>query len=601
MTSRNALIVRGGWDGHQPVRRPSSSSRSSRRTASTCGSRSRRPVYADADYLATVDLIVQVNTMNTIEKEEFAGPAARRAERHGHGGLARRHRRLVPQHLRLPAHDRRPVRPPRRQATRPAEGRAVRQLHPLHREHHRARRRRIRSPRASRTSTWSPSSTGCCTTTTTTCWRPRRSRCGRGTPGTARSPRRRSGRGLGQGPHLRLDSRPQLDILRGAARAHDHREGACCGRPADDMSAPLRVGMIGVGIISKQYFESLARLRACSSRRSPTSMRPRGRCGRGRAAASPRARSTSCSLGRRRHRAQPDDPRRARRGRPARARRGQARLRREAARRSRPPRPRPLIEAAAAAGVRVGCAPDTVLGTGIQTARRVIDDGPIGEALGASRSWSAPGHERWHPAPDFYYQPGGGPLYDMGPYYLTSLVHSARARRAGLGRARRSARERVIATGSARGHRDTGRRRHARHRAARARIGRLSTVTVSFEVWATRGAAVRGVRHAGTLAVPDPNRFSESVEVFTATSGEWAVVPESAGWPQCGPRLWPRRHGRGDRGRHAAPRLRRASVPRARHHGVDPHRLGVRPGRSAVQQGRAAGGRGAFRRSVSRS
>jgi predicted dehydrogenase len=76
---------------------------------------------------------------------------------------------------------------------------------------------------------------------------------------------------------------------------------------------------------------------------------------------------------------------------------------------------RPLIQAQVG-GLRLGCAPDTVLGTGTQTARRVIDDGVIGEALGASVHWSAPGHEEWHPAPGFYYQPGGGPLYDMGPY-----------------------------------------------------------------------------------------------------------------------------------------------------------------------------------------
>lgn len=83
---------------------------------------------------------------------------------------------------------------------------------------------------------------------------------------------------------------------------------------------------------------------------------------------------------------------------------------------------RKVLEAAAAAGAVVGCVPDTVLGTGIQTARKAIDDGLIGTPISATATMMTPGHERWHPNPDFYYQPGGGPLLDMGPYYVSALV-----------------------------------------------------------------------------------------------------------------------------------------------------------------------------------
>jgi predicted dehydrogenase len=194
---------------------------------------------------------------------------------------------------------------------------------------------------------------------------------------------------------------------------------------------------------------------------------------------------------------------------------------------------RPLIEAQAG-GLRVGSAPDTVLGTGIQTARRVIDDQVIGEVLGASVHWSAPGHERWHPAPGFYYQPGGGPLYDMGPYYLTSLVHLLGPVARVSGVARRSTRERVIATGPNAGavlpvDVDTHVTALLEHKS-----GVSTTVTVSFEVWATRAPKFEVYGSQGTVAVPDPNRFSEAVEVFTATSGEWGVVPESAGYRNAG-------------------------------------------------------------------
>lgn len=83
---------------------------------------------------------------------------------------------------------------------------------------------------------------------------------------------------------------------------------------------------------------------------------------------------------------------------------------------------RAVLDAAAAAGVTIGCAPDTVLGAGVQTVRKLIDDGWIGRPVSATAFMQCPGHESWHPDPGFYYAPGGGPLFDMGPYYLSALI-----------------------------------------------------------------------------------------------------------------------------------------------------------------------------------
>jgi predicted dehydrogenase len=82
-----------------------------------------------------------------------------------------------------------------------------------------------------------------------------------------------------------------------------------------------------------------------------------------------------------------------------------------------------LLSAAEQQGVRVGSAPDTFLGAGLQTARALLDEGAIGTPHSGSVFMLSPGHEHWHPEPDFYYQRGGGPLFDMGPYYLTALVN----------------------------------------------------------------------------------------------------------------------------------------------------------------------------------
>jgi len=81
-----------------------------------------------------------------------------------------------------------------------------------------------------------------------------------------------------------------------------------------------------------------------------------------------------------------------------------------------------LVAEAKKRGLRVGNAPDTFLGAGIQTCRKLIDDGAIGRPVAATAFMMSRGHEGWHPSPEFYYKAGGGPMFDMGPYYLTALV-----------------------------------------------------------------------------------------------------------------------------------------------------------------------------------
>jgi predicted dehydrogenase len=194
----------------------------------------------------------------------------------------------------------------------------------------------------------------------------------------------------------------------------------------------------------------------------------------------------------------------------------------------------PVLARAAALGLRVGSAPDTVLGTGIQTARVLLDDGRIGDPVAAAVAWSAPGHELWHPAPAFYYQPGGGPLFDMGPYYLTSLVTFFGPVVRVSGVAGRSGRQRTVATGPNAGSAvpvdvDT----HVTAVLEQA-SGVVSTVTVSFEVWATRIPLFEVHGTGGTLAVPDPNRFSDPVLVATADDREFREAPVVAGYADAG-------------------------------------------------------------------
>ena len=82
-----------------------------------------------------------------------------------------------------------------------------------------------------------------------------------------------------------------------------------------------------------------------------------------------------------------------------------------------------LVRIAEEKGLMLGGAPDTFMGAGIQTCRKLIDDGFIGDVIGSACFMICHGHESWHPDPEFYYKRGGGPMMDMGPYYITALVN----------------------------------------------------------------------------------------------------------------------------------------------------------------------------------
>ncbi len=191
---------------------------------------------------------------------------------------------------------------------------------------------------------------------------------------------------------------------------------------------------------------------------------------------------------------------------------------------------RRMMDAASRAGVRIGSAPDTVLGTGIQTARAVIDGGRIGRPIAATAVMVTPGHEAWHPNPDFYYRPGGGPLLDMGPYYITALIQLLGPVRSVVGSASRLRSERTIATGDRAGERIpvevqthvTGVLEH--------HSGALSTITTSFDAAATTAAPIEVHGELATLAAPDPNKFDGEVRFFERSTRTWESLGVAAGY-----------------------------------------------------------------------
>jgi predicted dehydrogenase len=191
---------------------------------------------------------------------------------------------------------------------------------------------------------------------------------------------------------------------------------------------------------------------------------------------------------------------------------------------------RDVLRAAELAGARVGGAPDTVLGTGVQTARQALDTGLIGEPTAAVGTFLCPGHEAWHENPDYYYASGGGPLLDMGPYYVTALVTLLGPVVSVVGASNRPRQTRTIATGPRAGQTvpvsvDTHVSALLTHAS-----GAVTTLTTSFDAVATQAAKLEVHGPEGTLSVPDPNYFTGQVRHFPLGGEGWSDLPVSAGY-----------------------------------------------------------------------
>ena len=182
------------------------------------------------------------------------------------------------------------------------------------------------------------------------------------------------------------------------------------------------------------------------------------------------------------------------------------------------------LEAAQAHGRRVGCAPDTFLGGGIQTCRKLIDDGAIGQPIAATAFMTTPGHERWHPEPDFYYQVGGGPMLDMGPYYLTALVNLLGPIDRVTGTTRITYPERTITSQPKHGQKITVEVPTHVTGLMNFSNGAIGTIVTSFDVWGANLPRIEIYGSEGSLSVPDPNRFDGPVHLLKAGEQEWQDI-----------------------------------------------------------------------------
>jgi predicted dehydrogenase len=188
-----------------------------------------------------------------------------------------------------------------------------------------------------------------------------------------------------------------------------------------------------------------------------------------------------------------------------------------------------LLVSAGRHGLRVGCAPDTFLGTAYEKAREVIARGDIGVPLGATAAMLVGGADTWHPNADFFFRAGGGPMLDLAPYYLTAIASLLGPFAAATGFAETPTPERTLAVGPRAGERFAVDVPTYVAAALRLASGAIATLTVSFESRGQYDSRMTVHGTEGALSLPDANQFEGELRMFNG-GGEWETVPyESRG------------------------------------------------------------------------
>lgn len=204
---------------------------------------------------------------------------------------------------------------------------------------------------------------------------------------------------------------------------------------------------------------------------------------------------------------------------------------------------RRVVQDAEARGLMLGCAPDTFLGAGGRLSRQLIDAGALGKVLSGTAFVLSHGMEHWHPDPIFFFKPGGGPVLDLGPYYITALVNLlgpvARVfAMTGAGFPERL----VTAEGPRKGHRIAVETPTSALSLLEFAAGAHIVFGASWDVWKHSHPSIELYGTEGSLRVPDPNFFGGAVEIADK-GGDWIVHETSSlplgaiNWPDEAPRF----------------------------------------------------------------
>ena len=184
-----------------------------------------------------------------------------------------------------------------------------------------------------------------------------------------------------------------------------------------------------------------------------------------------------------------------------------------------------LVALAKEKGLVIGGAPDTFMGAGIQTCRKLIDEGLIGEVVGGRCAMASHGVETWHPDPDFYYQRGGGPLFDMGPYYITALINLLGGIKSVYGYHRTAYQTRLITAKPHEGEIIQVNTPTHIESFLTFDSGAVVSLLTSFDVYNTKQTNIEIYGTKGTLYVPDPNCFDGKITFYNGETRQTEEYP----------------------------------------------------------------------------
>lgn len=184
-----------------------------------------------------------------------------------------------------------------------------------------------------------------------------------------------------------------------------------------------------------------------------------------------------------------------------------------------------LRDAAVAAGKTVSVAPDTFLGAGLQTALRTVREGRIGKPLNGLTLFQSPGPESWHPSPEFLFAYGAGPLFDIGPYYITTLVQAFGPVAKVTATASKSRAVRVIGSGPKAGTEFPVEVPTNHSALIEFENGGSAQSVFSFESDRGRTGFVEIAGETGTVVFPDPNNFDGDTELYALGAEEPETIP----------------------------------------------------------------------------
>lgn len=184
-----------------------------------------------------------------------------------------------------------------------------------------------------------------------------------------------------------------------------------------------------------------------------------------------------------------------------------------------------LVEIAKEKGLMLGGAPDTFMGAGIQTCRKLIDSGIVGDIVGASAAMISHGPESWHHDPEFFYKFGGGPMFDMGPYYITALINLIGRVKSVTGVTKISFPQRKITSQPFNGTIIDVEAPTYITGILEFECGAVANITTTFDVYKSNSRNIEIYGSKGTLFVPDPNNFGDEVTFYNGITGETQVFP----------------------------------------------------------------------------